>query len=103
MPGFTAEENHADGNSSDGPAAGDEDVAQGGQSARVEQGVEKVHELGEGIEGDNLARGGLEDVDVIADGGEPETEHQGDLDHVLEVAQFDLQHREGMTSSESSR
>ena len=89
------EEDHADGEGGDGPADGDEDMAQGGQDARVEQGVEEVHELGKGIEGDDLTRGGLEDVDVIADGGEPEAEHQRDLDQVLEIAEFDLQHREG--------
>lgn len=89
------EEEHADGEGGDGPADGDEDVAQGGQGARVEQGVEEVHELGKGIEGDDLARGGFEDVDVVTDGGEPEAEHQRDLDQVLEIAEFDLQHREG--------
>lgn len=95
MTGLAAEKDRADGERADGPGGGDKDVTQRGQGAGVEQGVEEVHELGEGVKGNDFAGGGLENVDVIADGGEPEAEHQGDLDHVLEVAEFDLQHREG--------
>ncbi len=95
MTGLAAEKDRADGERADGPGGGDKDVTRGGQGTGVEQGVEEVHELGEGVEGNDFAGGGLEDVDVIADGGEPEAEHQRDLDQVLEIAEFDLQHREG--------
>ena len=76
MSGPAAEENRADGKRGDGPAAGDQDVTQGGQGAGVEQSVKEVHELGEGVEGNDLAGGGLEDIDIVPDGGEPEAEHQ---------------------------
>ena len=103
MPGPAAEEDRADGERGDGPGGGDQDVTQCGQGAGVEQGMKEVHELGERVEGNDLAGGGFEDVDVIADGREPEAEHQRDFYHVLEVAQFDLQHREGQHDAPDER
>lgn len=67
----------------------------GWKSACVEEGVEKIHELGERIQGNDLPSGRLQDVDIISYGGKPETEHQGDVHHMLEVPKLHLQNRKG--------
>ena len=57
--------------------------------------MKDVHELGKGVPFHHAARIGSQRGDLISDRGEPEKAHQGDLHQVLQIAELDVEHREG--------
>ena len=61
----------------------------------VQKAVEDVHELGKGIQFYYATGMGTQRRELIAHRGEPEKAHQGNFYHMFQIAEFNLEHREG--------
>ena len=57
--------------------------------------MKDVHELGEGIQFYYATSMRAQRRDLITHRGEPEKAHQGNFYHMFQIAEFNLEHREG--------